>query len=100
MSNKTVKQQRVARTASKQDRERDAVIAMQEYEAEKAAVLVKTARLRAIRLANEAKAQANAQAAEQAADAAAATKSKAAKGTATKVAAKRRPAAKKTAPKR
>ncbi len=96
MTNKTVEQQRATRTLSKQDRERDAVIAMQEYEAEKTAVLAKTARLRAIRLANEAKAQA----AEQVADTAAATKGTAAKGTAAKVAAKRRPAAKKNAPKR
>jgi hypothetical protein len=85
MTNKTIEQQRATRTASKQDRERDAVIAMQEYEAEKAAVLVKTARLRAIRLANEAKAQA--------ADAAA-IKDTPPK----KVAAKRRPAAIKKAP--
>ena len=56
MTNKTIEQQRATRIASKQDRDRDAVIAMQEYEAEKAAVLVKTARLRAIRLAKEANA--------------------------------------------
>lgn len=83
MTNKITEQQRATRTASKQDRERDAVTAMQEYEAEKAAVLAKTARLRAIRLANEA-----AKASEQAANAATAKRATA------KVAAKPRPATK------
>jgi hypothetical protein len=54
MTNKITEQQRATRNASKQDRDRDAVTAMQEYEAEKAAVLAKTARLRAMRLAKEA----------------------------------------------
>ena len=90
MTDKTIEQQRATRIASKQDRDRDAVIAMQEYEAEKAAVLVKTARLRAIRLAREA----NATAGEEPADTAAT------QGPTAKVAAKRRPAAKKKAPKR
>ena len=38
----------------KKDRDRDATVAMKQYEAEKRAVLAKTARLRALRLANEA----------------------------------------------
>jgi hypothetical protein len=87
MTNKTIEKQRAARIASKQDRDREAVTAMQEYEAGKAAVLAKTARLRAMRLAKEA----NTKADEEAAGAAAA---------AAKSAAKRRPAAKKKAPKR
>jgi hypothetical protein len=58
MTNKAIKKQRGTRMASKEDRDRDAASAMKEYEAEKAAVLVKTARLRAIRLAKEAGEQA------------------------------------------
>ena len=46
-------QQRAAMTA-KEERARDAVLAMQEYEAEKLAVRTNTARLRALRLAREA----------------------------------------------
>jgi hypothetical protein len=44
-----------ARTAKigKEERARDAALAMQEYEAERLAVRAKTARLRALRLANE-----------------------------------------------
>jgi hypothetical protein len=38
----------------KEDRARDAALAMQEYEAGKRAVLANTERLRALRLANEA----------------------------------------------
>jgi hypothetical protein len=38
----------------KEERARDAVRAMQEYEAERLAVLAKTARLRALRLARDA----------------------------------------------
>ena len=83
MTNKITEQQRATRTASKQDRDRDAVIAMQEYEAEKAAVLARTARLRAMRLAKEA----NAQATEEAANVVTA-----------KVAARRRPAVKRKSP--
>ena len=45
---------RAAREAMKEDRARDAALAMQEYEAEKRAVLANTERLRALRLANEA----------------------------------------------
>jgi hypothetical protein len=45
---------REARAAAKEQRDRDAALAMKQYEAEKAAVLDKTARLRALRLANEA----------------------------------------------
>ena len=41
------------RAAAKEERARDAALAMQEYEAEKRAVDVKTARLRALRLAKE-----------------------------------------------
>ena len=46
-------QQRAA-TAAKEERARDAALAMQEYEAEKVAIGVKTGRLRALRLAKEA----------------------------------------------
>jgi len=53
MTSKPDEQQRAVRFASKQDRERDAAAAMQEYQAEKAAVLAKTAKLRAARLAGE-----------------------------------------------
>lgn len=95
MTNKTIEKQRAARIASKQDRDRDAVTAMQEYEAGKAAVLAKTARLRAMRLAKEA----NTKADEEAADAAAAAAKSAAKRPATKGAAKR-PATKSKSPKR
>lgn len=45
---------REARAAAKEQRDRDAALAMKQYEAQKAAVLDKTARLRALRLANEA----------------------------------------------
>jgi hypothetical protein len=95
MTNKTIEKQRAARIASKQDRERDAVIAMQEYEAEKVAVLAKTARLRAMRIAKEA----NTKADEEAAGAAAAAAKSAAKRPATTGAAKR-PATKSKSPKR
>jgi hypothetical protein len=40
--------------AMKEERARDAALAMREYEAEKLAVRAKTARLRALRLAKEA----------------------------------------------
>ncbi|HEY1383382.1 MAG TPA: hypothetical protein VGF43_07185 [Dongiaceae bacterium] len=43
-----------ARLAMKQDRARDAERAMQEYQAERRAVVVNTERLRALRLAREA----------------------------------------------
>jgi hypothetical protein len=95
MTNKTIEKQRAARIASKQDRDRDAVTAMQEYEAQKTAVLAKTARLRAMRLAKEA----NTKADKEAADAAAAAAKSAAKRPATKGAAKR-PATKSKSPKR
>lgn len=39
---------------TKEERARDAALAVREYEAEKLAVLAKTARLRALRLAREA----------------------------------------------
>jgi hypothetical protein len=42
------------RAAVKQERARDAALAVQEYEAEKLAFLAKTERLRALRLAHEA----------------------------------------------
>lgn len=45
---------RAAREAMKQDRARDAALAMKEYEAERRAVLANTERLRALRLAKEA----------------------------------------------
>jgi len=45
---------RATRDAMKEDRARDAALAMQEYEAGKRAVLANTERLRALRLANEA----------------------------------------------
>lgn len=44
---------RAAKTALRDERARDAKLAMQQYEAEKTAVLAKTERLRALRLANE-----------------------------------------------
>jgi hypothetical protein len=47
-------QQRAAMAAMKEERARDAALAMREYEAEKLAVRAKTARLRALRLAKEA----------------------------------------------
>ena len=43
-----------AAVAAKEERARDAKLAMREYEAEKVAIEVKTARLRALRLAKEA----------------------------------------------
>jgi hypothetical protein len=46
-------QQRTA-MAAKEERARDAALAMQEYQAEKVSIAVKTARLRALRLAKEA----------------------------------------------
>jgi hypothetical protein len=46
--------QQLASMAAKEERARDAVLAMQEYEAEKLAIGVRTARLRALRLAKEA----------------------------------------------
>lgn len=45
---------RAARTALKEERARDAALAMQEYEAERRAILANTERLRALRLAQEA----------------------------------------------
>lgn len=45
---------RAARTAAREERARDAALARQQYEADKLAVLDKTARLRALRLAKEA----------------------------------------------
>ena len=47
--------ERAARTAMKEQRARDAALATREYEAEKLGVLAKTARLRALRLAQEAR---------------------------------------------
>jgi hypothetical protein len=46
--------QQRATMAAKEERARDAALAMQEYEAEKLAIGIKTARLRALRLAKEA----------------------------------------------
>lgn len=46
-------QERSARMATKEQRARDAALATREYEAERLAVLDKTARLRALRLAKE-----------------------------------------------
>jgi hypothetical protein len=46
--------QQRATMAAKEERARDAVLAMQEYVAEKLAIGIKTARLRALRLAKEA----------------------------------------------
>jgi hypothetical protein len=46
--------QQRASIAAKEERARDAALAMQEYEAEKVAIGVKTGRLRALRLAKEA----------------------------------------------
>lgn len=45
---------RAAQAAMKEERARDAELAMQEYEAEKRAVLANTERLRALRLASKA----------------------------------------------
>ncbi len=47
-------EQRAAITAKKEERARDGAQAMKEYEAEQRAVLAKTERLRALRLAREA----------------------------------------------
>jgi hypothetical protein len=47
-------QEREAKAAMKEERARDAARAVREYEADKRAVLAKTARLRALRLAKEA----------------------------------------------
>ena len=44
-----------AKAAIKEERARDAARAMREYQAERAATLAKTARLRALRLAKEGK---------------------------------------------
>lgn len=46
-------QERAAKAALKDERARDAARAMQEYEAERRAMVAKTARLRALRLAKE-----------------------------------------------
>ena len=46
--------QQRATMAAKEERARDAALAMQEYEAEKLAIGIKTVRLRALRLAKEA----------------------------------------------
>lgn len=46
--------ERAAAVAMKEERARDTVLATREYEAERLAVLAKTARLRALRLAKEA----------------------------------------------
>ena len=46
--------ERTARIVTKEERARDAVQAVRDYEAEKLAVLAKTARLRALRLAKPA----------------------------------------------
>jgi len=45
---------RATQAAMKEERARDAALAMQEYEAEKRAVLANTERLRALRLASKA----------------------------------------------
>jgi hypothetical protein len=47
-------QERAKRLAQREERARDAALAVEEYEAERLAVLAKTARLRALRLAQEA----------------------------------------------
>jgi hypothetical protein len=47
-------QDRAKRLAERQERARDAALAVEEYAAEQVAVLAKTARLRALRLAREA----------------------------------------------
>jgi hypothetical protein len=44
---------RAARAAAREERARDAALALKQYEADKLAVLDKTARLRALRLAKE-----------------------------------------------
>lgn len=49
---------RAAKTAMKDERAKDAARAMREYEAERQAVVAKTARLRALRLAKEAEGRA------------------------------------------
>jgi len=50
----TASKDRTMKAAMKEERARDAVLAMREYEAESLAVRAKTARLRALRLAQEA----------------------------------------------
>jgi hypothetical protein len=52
MSNVKDAQERAVRIATKEDRARDAARAIQEKDAERAAALAKTAKLRALRLAN------------------------------------------------
>jgi hypothetical protein len=54
MPNRNHDQERVAKAATREARARDAELAMRDYEAERLAVLAKTARLRALRLAKEA----------------------------------------------
>jgi hypothetical protein len=54
MPNRKDEGERTAKAAIKEQRLRDAALATREYEAERRAVLAKTARLRALRLAKEA----------------------------------------------
>jgi hypothetical protein len=53
MPNRNQDQKRAAKAAAREARARDAELAMRDYEAERLAVLAKTARLRALRLARE-----------------------------------------------
>jgi hypothetical protein len=53
MPNRNQDQKRAAKAATREARARDAELAMRDYEAERLAVLAKTARLRALRLARE-----------------------------------------------
>jgi hypothetical protein len=54
MPNRNHDQERAAKAATREARARDAELAMRDYQAERLAVLAKTARLRALRLAKEA----------------------------------------------
>jgi hypothetical protein len=54
MSNRAHDEERAAKAARREAQARDAELAMRDYEAERLAILAKTARLRALRLAKEA----------------------------------------------
>jgi hypothetical protein len=54
MAKRNHSQELSAKAATREARARDAELAMREYEAQRLAVLAKTARLRALRLAKEA----------------------------------------------
>jgi hypothetical protein len=59
MPNRDHDKERAAKAAIRESRARDAELAMREYQAQRLAVLAKTARLRALRLTKEAAATAH-----------------------------------------